>query len=257
MLVKKIKKTLSIMLLSLITCSFIGTTPVSAKVETEDKKQIIEEMQHLITEANNIGAEVDFSELDLESHSIADLTDVGLTLKFAIECQENANANANVNVNTQEIDLSEFPDESDNSLFGLPYHKYVARQAGKGYEGSTTLNYNGSSRPFSYGLNIYIRYSYLQAEDRFGDYSEKMDRVLNVQSSTGNTYGGIFTVRDFQQKDWYVSKMADSYVKVGGSGRYKLEVLGKGMVNCEVPFSATFDVGDGQFLYESDYPITS
>lgn len=63
---KKIKARISIILCSLMILSIIGTLNLFSKIEDGYKKQLIKEIESLMTEANNVGAEFN-CELDLEA----------------------------------------------------------------------------------------------------------------------------------------------------------------------------------------------
>lgn len=239
---KKIKAQISIILCSLMILSIIVTVNLFSKIEDGYKKQLIKEIESLMTEANNVGAEFD-CELDLKSQSSKDLTDIGFLLKFGIECQKEANA--------QKLEMRQLARKS------TPSKKYIAEETHKTYECNTILNIDESNLSFPYGIDINIRYSFVQNIDEYGLYTSKMYKVLDVNSNINNDNINEenFTIKNFEQKDWYVSKMTDSYAQICGAAKYTLEIPGQGLITCGVPFSAKLDVGEGLFLYESDSPI--
>ncbi|WP_461614561.1 hypothetical protein [Clostridium sp. Marseille-QA1073] len=244
---RRIKARISIILCSLMIFSIIGTLNLFSKIEDGYKKQVIKEIESLMTEASNVGAEVDSSELDLEVQLIKDLTDIGFLLKFGIECQREVNA--------QKLEMKLLAHKSTN--LAAPSEKYIAKESCKTYEGNTILDIDESNLSFPYEIDINIHYSFVQNIDEYGLYTQKMYKVLDVNSNINNDNINEenFTIKNFEQKDWYISEMTDSYARICGAAKYTLKIPGQFLITCAVPFSAKLDVGEGLFLYESDSPI--
>ncbi len=239
---KKIKARISIILCSLMILSIIGALNLFSKIEDGYKKQLIKEIESLMTEANNVGAEFN-CELDLEAQSVKDLTDIGFLLKFGIESQKK--------VNTQKLEMRQLAHKS------TPSEKYIAEEAYKIYEGNTILNIDGFNLSFTYGIDINIRYSFVRNIDEYGLYTQKMYKVLDVNSNINNDNINEenFIIKNFEQKNWHISEMTDSYAQICGAAKCTLETPEQDIIACAVPFSAKLDFGEGLFLYESDSPI--
>lgn len=229
--------------------------------EELSKEELLDQIYSLIEEAKAIG--IEFNCIDsnvINSSNNDELLDMAFDLKFSTMCQEKANASfSNNNIINDYINNFErvpegaiINEDDENSILRSDYSEYITRNAGKVYYGDATVNLNGKTKPYRYGVNVYVDYCYRAYTDRFGDAATSLYSVRQVTSTKGMNVD-IGTFKNYVNLGGYLANDYGSSFMVRGNGRFTVGVTGLNY-NVDVPYQATFDCGDGSYVTSSTTP---
>ncbi|WP_454053980.1 hypothetical protein [Clostridium sp. Marseille-Q7071] len=168
--------------------------------------------------------------------------------------QENNFSNEDISNNFEKLpeDIGIDNNNVGNEMLGSGYSEYITRTAGKVYLGDETLTLNGKTKKFSYGVNVYVDYTYRAYEDRYGDARTDFSKLHKVTSTKGMGVDAKI-LRNYTDRGGYLlSNSADSF-KVKGHGTFTVGLPGFGG-NLDVPYQQSFDCGDGSYVDSSNTP---
>lgn len=218
---------------------------------TSDKdlsnKELRTKIKLLIQEGKSTGIELNnFQEKKLYLCSNDKLTDFALDLMFAIECQKEANEQKYIEI--YDNGLNNIVNISKNSIFRSNYSEYITRQAGKAYSGTKTLDLNGTSKNYTYQVNVYADYCYRAYTDYYGDSATSFYALRSLTSTKG--MGVVGDVISYNNNIGYILNDLESSFEVIGYGKFLVESR-YGNLSFDVPYEAKFYCGDGLYITSS------
>lgn len=219
---------------------------------TSDKdlsnKELRSKIKLLIQEGESDGIKLNnFQEKELYLCSNDELTDFALDLMFAIECQKEVNEQKYIE--TSDNRLNNMLNISEDSILRSNYSEYITRQAGKVYSGTKTLNLNGTSKNYTYQVNVYADYCYRAYTDYYSDAATSFYALRSVTSTRGMG-GSLLNIKSYNNNAGYLANNWGSSFEVIGYGKFLVESR-YGNLSFDVPYEAKFYCGDGSYITSS------